>query len=164
LAPYTSHALLGFISALETYPSLIRSGTTSTLTLVASIKSVCREHPIPTCRDYGSIKSFKLILSRFASCTVLHYRNRFITNLFNKILEKHKITVPHYDQSFMTSFLIKPHSCDLRSQWLGFNHSVIIEVYVLSSPCFLFSHFSLFALNHFLLLLFLSQWEKFISF
>jgi hypothetical protein len=32
LAPYTGHAPLGFMSALETYPSLIGGGTTSTLT------------------------------------------------------------------------------------------------------------------------------------
>jgi len=32
LAPYTGHAPLGFMSALEIYPSLIGGGTTSTLT------------------------------------------------------------------------------------------------------------------------------------
>jgi hypothetical protein len=32
LAPYTGHAPLGFISALETYPNLIGSSTSSTLT------------------------------------------------------------------------------------------------------------------------------------
>jgi hypothetical protein len=43
-----------------------------------------------------------------------------------KIFDKHKMTVPHYNQSLVTSFHIKSHSCDLQSQRLGINHSVII--------------------------------------
>jgi hypothetical protein len=92
---------------------------------------VCREHPIPISRDYGPIKSFKLTLNHSASCTVLHHRDGLITNLLNKIINKHKLTVP-YLTSLVTSFPIKPHSWDLQSRRLGINHSVIIWVLILS--------------------------------
>jgi hypothetical protein len=76
---------------------------------------VRREHPIPTGRDYEPIKSFKLTLNHSAFYTVLHHRDGLITNLLNKIVNKHKLTVP-YLISLMTSFPIKPHSWDLQSE------------------------------------------------
>ena len=88
LAPYTGHVPLGFMRALET--SLLRSDTTSTLTKVTSIKSACRQHPIPTDRDYGPIKSLKLILNHSAACGVLHHKDALITNPLNGIVENHK--------------------------------------------------------------------------
>jgi hypothetical protein len=93
---------------------------------VVSINSVCREHHIPIDRDYGPIKSFKLTLNHSAFYTVLHHRDGLITNLLNKMVNKHKLTV--YLISLVTSFSIKSHSWDLQSQRLGINHSVLISI------------------------------------
>jgi hypothetical protein len=63
---------------------------------VTFISSVCRIHSITICRNYGPIRSFKLIINQHASYIVLHHSDGLITNILIKIVDKHRMTSPSH--------------------------------------------------------------------